>query len=61
MWIDPFGLSFFNRTYTFGWRIFEFGIIKIKYIPESGARLSPQMYKGFILKFYWWFPISFDV
>ena len=41
-----------------GWKYFEFGIFKLKWIPEEGEILRKSHYSGFIIKFFIWFPIE---
>lgn len=57
-WCNPFGQDYM-RLPTLGWHIFELGIIKIHKYPEDGQSIGkPEHYKGFIIKFAWWFPID---
>lgn len=46
------------QCYERGWKKFEFGILKIKRIPDEGESLHKQLYDGFITKFYLWLPID---
>lgn len=41
-----------------GWNLFDAGVIKIHTLPKEGESLGKEQYKGFIIRFMWWFPIS---
>jgi len=41
-----------------GWKIFEFGIVKLTQMPEYGQAISSYHYKGFIIRFAYWLPID---
>ena len=41
-----------------GWKIVEFGILKIIKFPEQGERLYKIHYKGFTIKFRVWLPVE---
>jgi hypothetical protein len=41
-----------------GWKIFEFGIFKFKEMPDYGQAISSYQYRGFIIRFSYWFPID---
>ena len=44
-------------SYDRGWRVVIFGIYKFTRMPEQGEAFSKKDYKGFIIRFYYWFPI----
>lgn len=46
------------RMPEMGWHTFEFGIFKFIQFPEQGGMISPKDYKGFIIRFMFWFPID---
>ena len=42
------------------WKMVRFGIYKFTRMPENGEAYSKKDYKGFIVRFYYWFPVRFD-
>lgn len=44
------------RIDPMGWRIFEFAFISPNKVPEEGETMHD--YRGFILRFSFWFPIE---
>lgn len=48
----------FRRMTETGWHTFEFGILKFHSFPDNGATYSHSNYKGFIIRFMFWFPID---
>lgn len=41
-----------------GWRFYEFGIIKLKSLPEPGIAIGKENYKGFWINFRFWLPFE---
>jgi hypothetical protein len=56
-WCRPCSINLFRMDGK-GWHTFELGLIKIKQIPEPGTMLRKEDYKGFIIRFAYWFPID---
>lgn len=52
----------FNRNYCrmpeSGWHVVQFGVFKFTKFPEAGDAISKKDYKGFIIRFSFWFPID---
>lgn len=47
------------QTHERGWKMVEFGILNLHLFPEPGEMLQRRHYRGFLLKFYIWFPLDF--
>ena len=41
-----------------GWHTVEFGVCRFVSFPEPGGMYSKKDYKGFIIRFQFWFPID---
>ena len=41
-----------------GWKVVEFGVLKIIEFPKEGERLHKPQYKGFTMKFRVWLPVE---
>lgn len=48
----------YDPRYTMGWHTFELWFLKFVYFPEEGEMIQKKHYKGFLLKFNFWFPID---
>lgn len=48
----------YRRMTEAGWHTLEFGILKFHRFPEEGGMYSPKDYKGFVIRFMFWFPID---
>lgn len=46
------------RTMEPGWRLVEFGILKITSYPGQGWMLSKEHYQGFLIRFMVWLPFK---
>jgi hypothetical protein len=54
----------FDHQYDFmsmdrAWNFVRFGIYKFHNFPKEGETFSKKDYKGFMIQFYYWFPIRF--
>jgi hypothetical protein len=56
VWCNPFGLDYYRCDR--GWKIFEFGCIKLIEMPEQGQSIASYQYKGFIIRFAYWLPFD---
>lgn len=58
-WFNPINI---NQSWAYrdgqGWHIFSAGIIKIHTLPGEGEAIGKSDYKGFIIRFCYWFPID---
>lgn len=55
-------VSYFGRDYRVierGWKEIRFGIINFHQFPLEREMISKKNYRGFILRFFIWFPIDF--
>lgn len=41
-----------------GWFVFDCAIIRLKALPEQGARITPDFYRGVWIRFMFWFPFD---
>lgn len=56
-WCRLFDTDYYIQG-TRGWHIFNAGFIKLHTMPDAGQMVDKKMYKGFAIKFAWWFPID---
>jgi len=52
-----FILTLDNLQGAMGWKKFIVGIIKIKSMPDQGAIITKDSYKGFLFSINFWLPI----
>ena len=50
-------LTIDNLQGAMGWKKFIVGIIKIKSMPDQGAIITKDSYKGVLFSFNFWLPI----
>ena len=42
-----------------GWHEFSFGILNLYTFPKEAEKITKRNYKGFLIRFYFWLPITF--
>jgi len=50
----------YSRMSADGWKYVYVGLYKFTKMPELGESFGKKDYKGFIIRFSYWFPIRFN-
>ena len=56
-WCRPAERMYYRGS-EIGWRVFELGCIKLIKMPLPYSAIGSEEYKGFIIRFAYWFPID---